>query len=191
MWSQFNGKRFMALFALAAVLVAALAAARADAASVLLGGGKKNSVNSALGHPDNPVDIETEDGLHIVYKGTFRWEKNGKPANFVRSVFIVTPQQDTSLKINTSEIFDNRSNKFDRESGWGFIANNEVGSRPREIMEGAQTIVQFDHAVSSSYGTPTFARMRFWFNDKELVFRNVQTQSYEAWKEVSETLYDD
>lgn len=144
-----------------AVLLLTVVAAMA---SPLVGGGDKGG--------DESMERELEGGIHVTFLGAFR-DANDNNKNYIFFRFIVEPQQDTTLKIGGGSAFDNAGNEFDGPR-YTYIGDEYATSR--EIIGGIKTPVAFQYDIDASYGKPLLTRMTFKFNDKELVFRNVQVQ---------------
>lgn len=150
-----------------AVLLLAVAAAMA---SPLVGGGDKGG--------DESMERELEGGIHVTFLGAFR-DANDNNKNYIFFRFIVEPQQDTTLNVEGGSFFDDNGNEFN----WNYDAYiGNARTRGREIIGGIKTPVTFWYSMEAGYGKPLLARMTFKFNDKELVFRNVQTQHWEQKK---------
>ena len=130
-------------------------------ASPLVGGGDKGG--------DESMERELEGGIHATFVGAFR----DRDDDYIYFRFIVEPQQDTTLKIGGDSAFDNNGNEFDGPR-YTYIGDEYATSR--EIIGGIKTPVTFRYDIDASYGTPLLTRMTFYFNGKELVFRNVQVQ---------------
>ena len=66
----------------------------------------------------------------------------------------------------------------------GAYAIGNDGTKRREIIEGIPTMAWFQHIDTAvkSQEPPTFARMKFTFNGKELTFRNVKVQDNETYQ---------
>ncbi|CAM1378388.1 hypothetical protein [Fretibacterium fastidiosum] len=146
--------------AMAALLLTAAAAM----ASPLVGGGDKGG--------DEAMERELEGGIHVTFLGAFRGA-NDDNKNYIFFRFIVEPQQDTTLKVDGNSFFDDNGNEFN----WNYDAYiGNASTREREIIGGIKTPVVFLYHMDASYGNPFLARMTFYFNGNELVFRNVQVQ---------------
>ena len=148
----------MVCLAMAALLLTAAAAM----ASPLVGGGDKGG--------DESMERELEGGIHVTFLGAFR-DRDYDDRIYFR--FIVEPQQDTTLNIGGGSAFDDNGNEFE-VSSYRYIGDEDTTSR--EIIGGIKTPVAFRYYMDASYGKPLLTRMTFYFNDKELVFRNVQVQ---------------
>ena len=160
------------LVSLLVFLILALMAKSGLAASLILGGKKKKTADPMLGDPDNPVNITLVDGLRVEFKETFLLP-NGDP----HSLFFVTPPKDMMLEVNMADAFDTQGRQYGTIKDW--IQIGYVRGQKREIIEGVRTPVWFPNAGQE---TPPsiFARLRFWFNGKELVFRKVKIQEPDA-----------
>ena len=143
-----------------AVLLLTVVAAMA---SPLVGGGDKGG--------DESLERELEGGIHVTLAGIFRMPWDGEE-NWIAARFIVEPQQDTQLQAVGDDIFDNDGNRFTYYDS--FIGNDRT--RSREIIGGVKTWVTLWYQIHKNYGLPLFARATFKFNDKNVVFRNIQTQ---------------
>ena len=145
----------------------------------------------------NPVELETKDGLHIIYMGTFRVaaapEEGGeeKPANDVVSVFMVKASRDMTLWTNTEGGVDTKTNKFNyRNNDWCHIGGNNT--RQVEILEDIWMRVEFFHVLPvEKFGeTPRIGRFNeFAFAEAgkpatKLTYKKIRVQPWDAWKEV-------
>ncbi len=145
----------------------------------------------------NPVELETKDGLHIVYMGTFRAsaapEQGGEeqPINDIVSVFMVKANRDMTLWTNTEEGVDTKTNKFSaRSSDWCHIAGNNT--RQVEILEDVWMRVEFFHVLPlDKFGElPRVGRFKeFAFAEAghpatKLTYKKIRVQPWAAWKEV-------
>lgn len=153
-----------------AVLLLTTAAAMAFP---LVGGGDKGG--------DESMERELEGGIHVTFLGAFR-DANDNNKDFIFFKFIVEPQRDTTLNVEGGSFFDDNGNKFSSNRLYYRYIGNE-DTRSRELIGGIKTPVTLQYSMEAGYGKPLLPRMTFKFNDKELVFRNVQVQDAELKKE--------
>ena len=145
-----------------------LLTAAAAIASPLVSGGDKGG--------DESMERDLASGIHVTLMGAFRVPGED---DSIWARFIVESQQDTEIKVDGEDLFDGNGNRYEYR-GTPYIGNKVT--RTRYIIGGVKTRVGFWYGVSKERGLPLFARMTFKFNDKELVFRNVQTQHWEQKK---------
>ena len=186
-------KKF-ALFVVIAVLVLTSGCVFADEPAAPEAGDRVIKKDTA----GNPVELETKDGLHILYMGTFRVaavpEEGGeeKPANDVVSVFMVKANRDMTLWTNTEGGVDTKTNKFNyRNNDWCHIGGNN-NTRQVEILEDIWMRVEFFHVLPvEKFGElPRVGRFNeFAFAEAahpatKLVYKKIRVQPWAAWKEM-------
>lgn len=153
----------------------------------------------------NPVDFVTNDGLHVIYMGTFRCVETlqsseeqeqsveEKPNNDIVSVFMVMADKDTSLRINTEGGVDTKTNDFSYRGDWGHIAGR--GGNDRSILEDIWVRVEFFHTLPiEKFGElPRIGRIPFHFNGTkgkdettrtDITYKKIKVQSWSAWKSI-------
>ena len=145
----------------------------------------------------NPVELETKDGLHILYMGTFRMaaapEEGGEeqPTDDIVSVFMVKAARDLTLWTNTEGGVDTKTKKFNcRDGNWCHIAENNT--RQVEILEDIWMRVEFFHVLPrDQFGDlPRVGRFNeFAFAEAghpaiKLVYKKIRVQPWSTWKEV-------
>ena len=141
----------------------------------------------------NATGFRTNDGLHIVWRGTYRVkpaEPNPEspdaeltPDEGMFTVFMVKSDVDTSLKLDILEGLDIRTNKFTYRSGdWGYIADSLVNSNAREIPAGFWVRVTFWHNLPMKYGErPLIARVGFVINGYEITLKRFRPETWGDW----------
>ena len=143
----------------------------------------------------NLIDFTTESGLRIKYMGTFRTEINsneqvGAGANDnIFSVFMVKSDKDIPLKIDIREGVDTKTNKFKWREGeaWGYIAENETNSTPRDILEDIWVRVVFWHNFPIKLGERAIiGRVGFLINDQEIIYKKIRPRPWSDWAEVEQ-----
>ena len=140
----------------------------------------------------NIVDLKTDEGLRIIYIGTFRANPEAASQDQAQnegifSVFMVKSDKDTPLQLDVRDGFDTRTNKFSWRSGepWGYIADIEANGTPRDILETFWVRVTFWHDLPFKYGSyPVIARIGFVINGHELSFKRIRPKSWEDWKKI-------
>lgn len=142
----------------------------------------------------NATGFRTNDGLQVLYLGTFRAqqpevkpdaesEDAAVPDEGMFSVFMVKSERDTQLKLDVRDGIDIRTNKFTYRSGkWGYIADAQVNSMPRDIPAGFWVRVTFWHTLPFKFGErPLIARVGFVINGTEITFKRIRPRSWGDW----------
>ena len=141
----------------------------------------------------NFTELETADGLKIIYMGTFRTKKSNTEQagadddDNIFSVFMVKSDKDTDLKLDIREGVDTKINKFRWREGsdWGYIADVGTNSTPQEILGDIWMRVTFWHTYPRKFGeTRLIGRIGFVINDTELKYKRIHLQSWDKWLEV-------
>ena len=141
----------------------------------------------------NATGVKTSDGLHIVWRGTYRVkpvepnpespDAEVKPDEGMFTVFMVKSDKDTSLKLDVLDGLDIRTNKFSYRSGdWGYIADSMVNGNPREIPGGFWVRVTFWHNLPMKYGErPLIAKLGFVINGYEITLKRFRPETWGDW----------
>ena len=141
----------------------------------------------------NPIELETADGLKIIYMGTFRTQKNdadqaGSSSNDnIFSVFMIKSNKDTEIKLDIREGVDTKINKFRwlEGSDWGYIADLGINSTPQEILGDIWMRVTFWHTYPRKFGEKKLiGRIGFVINDAELQYKKIHLKTWEDWQEI-------
>ena len=145
----------------------------------------------------NIIDMKSQDGLRIVYVGTFRTEEShdeaAAPDEGIFSVFMVKSNKDTPLQLDVRDGFDTRTNKFSWRNSkpWGYIADIDTNGNPRDILATFWVRVTFWHDLPFKYGTrPVIARIGFVINGNELSFSRIRPRAWEEWKKIEPTILE-
>ena len=94
------------------------------------------------------------------------------------------------LTVDMADAFDTLGRQYGMVKSWVQIGH--VRTLRREVIEGVKTPVWFPNEGPDDDKTlRTMARLRFWFNGKELVFRRVRMQEWSAWEEIMKSLGED
>lgn len=140
----------------------------------------------------NIIDMKSQEGLRIIYLGTFRPEEkeisSGDIADdSIFSVFMVKSDKDTPLQLDVRDGYDTRTNKFGwRNNGpWGYIADIDTNGNPRDILATFWVRVTFWHNLPFKHGKfPVIARIGFLINGNELTYSRIRPKSWEEWKKI-------
>ena len=125
----------------------------------------------------NRLDFSDYDNiLRVSFKGAFRSQDS------IAFCFIVQSKEDMIFRVDNSEIFDDKGNKFN-DSKW-LIGREET--RMREIIADipikAECYVNMPR--SESEFLPVIARVSFNFNGKWHELRNIQVQNWREWEDI-------
>ena len=145
------------------------------------------------GQQEFGTEVELAWTLRVDYKMTFRdADDQGKPKGWVVSIFVVTAQQDMPLEVRTSPIIDDRGASYPlpQREDWTYYFGGigGVGGSTQRLVAGVPTQIVICHLAPERREFPTFARMKFWFNGREVELRNVKTQTKAAWRRVEAEL---
>ncbi len=145
----------------------------------------------------NIIDMKSEDGLRIIYMGTFRPEVsatvsidvngNEEQDEGIFSVFMVKSDKDTPLQLDVREGFDTRTNKFSwrNDKPWGYIADIDTNGNTRDILEGFWVRVTFWHTLPLKYGeSPVIGRIGFVINNNELTYKRIRPKTWTEWQKI-------
>lgn len=112
-------------------------------------------------------------------------DEQGEPKGWVVSTFVVTAQQDMRLEVRTSPIFDDRGaeHPLPPKDEWTYYIGG-MGGSVRRLVAGIPTLVSVCHMVPEHRELPTFVRMKFWSNDREVELRGVKTRTKAEWKQL-------
>ncbi len=140
----------------------------------------------------NIIDMKSQDGLRVIYLGTFRPEEKELSSGDIAddsifSVFMVKSDKDTPLQLDVRDGYDTRTNKFGwRNNGpWGYIADIDTNGNPRDILATFWVRVTFWHNLPFKYGKfPVIARIGFLINGNELTYSRIRPKSWEEWKKI-------
>ena len=182
-------KKFMCAAAVIVMMLASCAFAD-DVSSQDVHGVVGYTIQRDLG---NATGFKTSDGLHIVWRGTYRVkpaepnpespDAEVKPDEGMFTVFMVKSDRDTSLKLDILEGVDIRTNKFTYRSGdWGYIADSLVNGNSRDIPAGFWVRVTFWHNLPFKYGErPLIARLGFVINGYEITLKRFRPETWGDW----------
>ena len=140
----------------------------------------------------NSTGFRTTDGLQVLYLGTFRAQQPEtnpesedavQPDEGIFSVFMVKSERDTQLKLDIRDGIDIRTNKFTYRAGkWGYVADAQVNSMPRDIPAGFWVRVTFWHSLPFKFGErPLIARVGFVINGSEVTLKRVRPRTWGDW----------
>ncbi len=140
----------------------------------------------------NSIGFKTSDGLQVVYMGTFRAkpvepetesEDAKAPDEGIFSVFMVKSDHDTKLKLEIKDGIDIRTNKFTYRTGnWGYVADSQTNSMPRDIPAGFWVRVTFWHTLPLKFGErPLIARVGFVLNGNEITLKRIRPRPWGDW----------
>ena len=145
----------------------------------------------------NIIDMKSEDGLRIIYIGTYRPDLstiistdvngNEEQDEGIFSVFMIKSDKDTPLQLDVREGFDTRTNKFSwrNDKPWGYIADIDTNGNPRDILEGFWVRVTFWHTLPLKYGeSPVIGRIGFVINNNELTYKRIRPKTWTEWQKV-------
>ena len=145
----------------------------------------------------NIIDMKSDEGLRIIYMGTFRPEistaisidvnGNEEQDEGIFSVFMVKSDKDTPLQLDVREGFDTKTNKFSwrNDKPWGYIADIDTNGNPRDILEGFWVRATFWHTLPLKYGeNPVIGRIGFVINNNELTYKRIRPKSWMEWQKV-------
>ena len=139
------------------------------------------------------TEVELNWTLHVDYKMTFRdADEQGRPKGWVVSAFVVTAQQDMPLEVRTSPVVDNKGAQYplpQREEWTCYFGGiGGVGGSRQKLIAGVPTQIIVCHMAPEHREFPTFARMKFWFNDCEVELRDVRTRRRSDWEKLEAEL---
>ena len=143
----------------------------------------------------NIIDMKSNEGLRIIYLGTYRTNPESKISSQdqsardegIFSVFMVKSDKDTPLQLDIRDGYDTRTNKFNwrNSDAWGYIADIETNGNPRDILSTFWVRTTFWHELPFKYGEyPVIARVGFVINGNELMFKRIRPKSWEEWKKI-------
>ena len=136
---------------------------------------------------ENPSEIDVSGGkLHLSFKGAFRAiDEKGYPANWVYFAFIASPQEDLSLTVAQSELFDSKAKRY-RYYSVPKIGNEHTFKR--ELIAGVRVplLVGVNMPLTEAGELPAVSRITLTFNKESFDYRNIQTEEWYIWEELQE-----
>ena len=136
---------------------------------------------------ENPSEIDVSGGkLHLSFKGAFRaLDDKGYPTNWVYFAFTALPQEDISLSVSQSELFDSKGKRY------RYYSVPKIGEEhtfKRELIAGVRVpvLVGVNMPVSEAGEFPAVSRITLTFNKESFNYRNIQTEEWYIWEELQE-----
>ena len=149
--------------------------------------GRNIPSDPSLPQYDNPSEVDVSDGkLHLSFKGAFRSvDDNGYPTNWVYFAFVALAQEDMSLTVAQSELYDSKA-KIYRYHSVPKIGDEHTFKR--ELIAGVRVpvLVGVNMSLTEAGEFPSVSRITITFNKESFAFRNIQTEEWYTWEELQE-----
>ena len=149
--------------------------------------GRNIPSDSALPPYENPTEVDIAKGkMHISFKGAFRAvDAKGWPTDWVYLAFTANPQEDMSLAVAQSELFDGKAKIY------RYYAVPKIGDEhtfKRKLVAGitVPVLVGVNMKVSDSGEFPSIAKITVKFNGESFEFRNFQVEEWSVLEELQE-----
>ena len=133
------------------------------------------------------VDLKKSD-IHISFKGAFRGTDDyGHMNDWVYFAFTAKPEEDMTLAVSQSELFDGRSRSYK------YYAVPSIGGErvcERELISGVSVpvLLGVNMPLDVAGDLPAVSRITITFNGESLQFRNVIVENWETWETLRESL---
>ena len=133
------------------------------------------------------VDLKNSD-IHISFKGAFRGiDDYGRQNDWVYFAFTAEPEEDMTLSVSQSELFDGRSRSYK------YYAVPSIGGErvcERELIAGVSVpvLLGVNMPLDAAGDLPSISRITITFNGESLQFRNVIVETWETWESLRDSL---
>lgn len=138
----------------------------------------------------NPQETDISKGkMHLSFKGVFRGiDDLGMPDDWVYFAFSAKPEEDMTLAVSQSELFDGKARAYK------YYAVPSIGGErafERELIAGISVpvLVGVNMPLSEAGEYPSVSRITITFNGEALQFRNVIAEDWETWEGIRESSF--